>query len=166
MLIRIRAKDGQFRCEVQPGDDASKLLEQILASTKADAETLTLSDAPHSPGRSASELRDQSIASLGLRHGDMLFASYQDKQEEASTSQSSAPVSEDAVDVYWSQQRGLIPRQHDRQFCRHGEKGMCDYCMPIEPYDMTYHAQHGIKHLSFHAYLRQQNIGPVSYTHL
>ena len=56
MLIRIRAKDGQFRCEVQPGDDASKLLEQILASTKADAETLTLSDAPHSPGRSASEL--------------------------------------------------------------------------------------------------------------
>lgn len=162
MLIRIRAKDGQFRCEVQPGDDASKLLEQILASTKADAETLTLSDAPHSPGRSASELRDQSIASLGLRHGDMLFASYQDKQEEASTSQSSAPVSEDAVDVYWSQQRGLIPRQHDRQFCRHGEKGMCDYCMPIEPYDMTYHAQHGIKHLSFHAYLRQQNIGVPS----
>ena len=73
MLIRIRAKDGQFRCEVQPGDDTSKLLEQILASTKADAETLTLSDAPHSPGRSASELRDPvSYTHLTLPTSDLV----------------------------------------------------------------------------------------------
>lgn len=68
-------------------------------------------------------------------------------------------VQERPIDVYWSHQRGLIARSRDPQFCRHGDKGMCDYCMPLEPYDQAYHAEHAIKHLSFHAYLRQQNIG-------
>jgi len=64
-------------------------------------------------------------------------------------------VEEDPVDLYWRQRDGKIPRQRNPTFCRHGVNGMCDYCMPLEPYDATYQSGHSIKHLSFHAYLRQ-----------
>jgi nuclear protein localization family protein 4 len=64
-------------------------------------------------------------------------------------------VQEDAVDVYWRSQDGKMPRSRDSRFCKHGPNGMCDYCMPLEPYDATYHSEQNIKHLSYHAYLRK-----------
>ncbi|GAA6016093.1 hypothetical protein JCM10207_004441 [Rhodosporidiobolus poonsookiae] len=64
-------------------------------------------------------------------------------------------VKEDAVDEYWEAKDGKIPRPKGQHGCRCGPKSMCDYCMPLEPFDAEYHASHNIKHLSYHAYLKK-----------
>ncbi|CAO3685584.1 unnamed protein product [Rhizopus microsporus] len=64
-------------------------------------------------------------------------------------------VKQDPVDDFLEKQRGLIHRKKDPKFCRHGDNAMCDYCMPLEPYDASYLEENKIKHMSFHAYLRQ-----------
>ena len=107
-------------------------------------------------------------------HGDLVFVGYQSKidlssnnHNESSTSAASSSatpevskrpwesVQEDPIDVYWRSHLGKIPRSRDSRFCKHAVNGMCDYCMPLEPYDAAYHKEHSIKHLSYHSHLSQ-----------
>jgi len=66
----------------------------------------------------------------------------------------SMPV-EDHVDVYLKKFDGLIKRARDPKMCRHAANGQCIFCAPLEPYDDTYLRAQGIKHLSFHSYLKK-----------
>ncbi|KAK9453973.1 NPL4 family-domain-containing protein [Dipodascopsis uninucleata] len=66
-------------------------------------------------------------------------------------------VVQDKVDDILDAQEGKIIRQKDPKFCRHSDKGMCDYCQPLEPWDSDYLKSHGIKFMSFHSYVRKLN---------
>ncbi|EKM60763.1 uncharacterized protein PHACADRAFT_246881 [Phanerochaete carnosa HHB-10118-sp] len=172
MLVRVRSKDGNFRFEFAPSADIADLVSKILEIAQdADPNALTISNQPRGNEVLVSTLKGRSLESLGIKHGDLLFVGYSPKPaQSASTSQPDPQQAlaaagdgaakrpwelarEDPVDTYWRSRDGKIPRGRDSRFCKHGANAMCDYCMPLEPYDPAYHTEHSIKHLSYHAYI-------------
>ncbi|KAF8845303.1 polyubiquitin-tagged protein recognition complex, Npl4 component [Paxillus ammoniavirescens] len=176
MLIRIRSKDGNFRFEFSPADGIDQLVNKIIgtASENVDPSSITISDQPRGNETPVNRLKGRNLQSLGLKHGVLLFVNYKDRatsnlpdtsssadqRPPASSKPQPAPnawdsAKEDPVDTYWRSVDGKIPRGRDSRFCKHAANGMCDYCMPLEPYDIAYQTEHSIKHLSYHAYLRK-----------
>ncbi|KAF9516102.1 hypothetical protein BS47DRAFT_702107 [Hydnum rufescens UP504] len=148
MLVRVRSKDGNFRFELDPNDDASMLFKKILETTVgADPNTITVSQVPRGGETYLNTLFGRSLSNLGLRHADLVFVTYK-ASDDTSTGEafpSVAPartllpadadrgetsgalakrswesVVEDPVDLYWRQRDGKIPRNRDPTFANTG----------------------------------------------
>ncbi|TPX31086.1 hypothetical protein SmJEL517_g05507 [Synchytrium microbalum] len=177
IIIRIRSKDGQARVELDSNADGRTLRKKILQVLQLDDST-QLAAALDPQGAKLVDLQSNSnVASLGLGNGTMLYVEYvKSSTTNGHTSTAggatgaesvvAAAVIQDPIDNEMEKQPGTIPRPKDPLYCKHGDRAMCDYCSPLEPYDAKYLEKNKIKHMSFHAYLRQvtnqNNTAPIT----
>lgn len=163
-------------------DQFLKALEEAVHKFSiADPQQLYVSNNQGEKGTLAADLAGKTVADLNLKNGDMLYLSYElapadPASKPAATSQSvsgnvtvdlggdGVPILLDIpikqpqlpVDDLLDTQEGLIPRPKSH-FCRHGDKGMCEYCSLLPPWDKEYLKAQGIKHKSFHAHVNELN---------
>ncbi|ODV87544.1 hypothetical protein CANARDRAFT_21491 [[Candida] arabinofermentans NRRL YB-2248] len=183
MIIRIRTKSGMFRLDVLPTTSFGDVVNQLIPKLPPfKLESLSISNQPNTIGQNALSISDQTIESSNLKNGDMLYLTYEESKEpiqdtvisssiSGKHSEKSATVAIDissssnnqqkkpnqlAIDDILDKEEGLITRKKT-SFCRHTEKGMCEYCSPLPPWDKNYQADHNIKHISFHAYINELN---------
>ncbi|EJS44772.1 npl4p [Saccharomyces arboricola H-6] len=177
MLIRFRSKNGIHRVTCEENELFGAVIEKLLGNLdpNANVDTFTVSEKPGQDIHTVSELVSRTVADLGLKHGDMLILNYSNKpSNETSDSsvgigsidigskinrqQGSGPlkIKELDVDEELEKENGLIPRQKSK-LCKHGDRGMCEYCSPLPPWDKEYHEENKIKHISFHSYLKKLN---------
>ncbi|KAL2916476.1 nuclear protein localization protein 4 [Polyrhizophydium stewartii] len=162
MLVRIRAPEGQARITAEATDTLASLLAKIATALKYDpAKSFGLALDPKGDQRLPAT-PGAALGALGIKHGDLLFvhhapgAPQSQPQPKSDKPLPAAFVKQDAVDDFLEKQPGTIKRGRDARFCKHGSSGMCEYCLPLQPYDAKYLEENKIKHMSFHAYLRQR----------
>ncbi|CAL9737278.1 nuclear protein localization protein 4 [Monosporozyma servazzii] len=174
MLLRFRSKDGMNRISCELHDLLGNVLEKLVPQLdpNADLDTFMINNKPgDQDAQSAGAVAGKSIEELGLKHGDIFYVNYSLKVSSDTLSQSVAvnatvnnpktsidplKVKELPVDVELEKEKGLIPRKRS-DLCKHGDKGMCEYCSPLPPWDKEYHENKKIKHISFHSYLQRLN---------
>ncbi|AMD19644.1 HCL507Cp [Eremothecium sinecaudum] len=174
MLLRFRSKRGTSRVECLETELFRDVLQRWSQQNKVTVDLGLISIAKmDNPTEyiQAGNVADQTVSSLSLKHGDMLFLRYQELESssEGSTEITQGSVSfknagtspsktvmELPVDQEIEKMDGLIPRSRSK-FCKHGDKGMCEYCSPLPPWDRTYKQENNIKHIAFHSHVKELN---------
>ncbi|AAS54701.1 AGR211Wp [Eremothecium gossypii ATCC 10895] len=159
MILRFRSKHGMQRVNCEGSEQFGTVLDRWvkLVHERAPREAMEVGVAERQiETRIAAEMAQKTVEQLGLKHGDMLSVSF--KETGGSLAVAAAPErsSELAVDRELAREEGLIRRSHSR-LCRHGDRGMCEYCSPLPPWDRGYQQEQNLKHISFHAHVKELN---------
>lgn len=176
IIVRVQSCEGTSRIKCSQTETVSSFLTKIVEELSLPRRGWTLFLRRNKTGEIKNSTR-KTLASLGIKHGDMLFLSREappmdndmsgiNSIPSTSTANSATPASfnsikEDEIDVLLSKQDGLIHRGRDPQLCHHNPNSKCIHCVPLEPYDEEYLKNHKppIKHMSFHAFLKKMGGG-------
>lgn len=163
LIVRFRSKDGQFRLSCE----GSTLIDDLMAELVSKIGDVDLSTIRASAQGKPVEF-GKTIAELGFNNGEMVSLEYLKKAPGAVTNDATIsgkdiihiretlPMRQSALDDALDIEEGWIKRGKS-SLCRHGDKGMCEYCSPLPPWDREYQADHNIKHISFHAHIKELN---------
>ncbi|KZZ86776.1 Polyubiquitin-tagged protein recognition complex, Npl4 component [Ascosphaera apis ARSEF 7405] len=152
IILRFESRNGQFRLTASPTDTFDQLRPQILEKLPPDTDPASVVVCNKPTGTGGEERNLNTLSGLGVQE-----SSSNQSEKQIHIKNPWETVKQSELDERLDRKDGKIPRPRDTKMCRHGPKGMCDYCMPLEPFDAGYLADKKIKHLSFHAYLRKIN---------
>ncbi|EMR11714.1 hypothetical protein PNEG_00148 [Pneumocystis murina B123] len=163
MILRIRSKDGMQRISVD--EQADMKIVEICG--EKDLEKIEISKDPYKKRCFSSLSNGKTVKSLGFEHGDIVYIHIKEKEENFCSLEEKMgeemyslsydackQVIQDAVDDFLDTQDGKLVNTRSA-LCKHGSKGMCNNCVPLDPYDANYLKQNKIKHQSFHSYLKK-----------
>lgn len=85
------------------------------------------------------------------RHGDVIFVDSANREDKKPA------VDEQRVDRILSSMQDIGIKRAAPQ-CRHSSGAACEHCLHQDPWDPAYLAAKGIKHLSFHSFLRRHSV--------
>lgn len=174
MIIRFRSPVGMHRVNCEASEAFGEVLprlEAILSEQGVRLESLAIGKEANGKDKvDCGSILEKDIQSLGFKHGDIVFVHYTEAKggsadaepaDQASVNQSvnikgMSTKEELDVDKELEKVEGLIPRTRTN-LCKHGDKGMCEYCSPLPPWDAGYHNDNNIKNISFHSYLKKLN---------
>ncbi|XP_032686313.1 nuclear protein localization protein 4 homolog isoform X3 [Odontomachus brunneus] len=186
-ILRVQSSEGTKRIEVQASDTLTCLYERVYESFNLNSFEFNLCKQRNHKDPLTST-KSKTVSEIGLCHGDMLYLvpvngtqlwstpSTSSTTDNISTeprsmdttgstnrtsglSRSLPNVVENDVDEQLWKQDGKIQRKRDEKLCRHGARGCCVHCSPLEPFDEIYLKEQNIKHLAFHSYLRKLTAG-------
>ncbi|XP_011151606.1 nuclear protein localization protein 4 homolog isoform X2 [Harpegnathos saltator] len=184
--LRVQSSEGTKRIEVQASDTLTRLYEKVYEAFNLSSFGFNLCKQRNHKDPLIST-KSKTVSGIGLCHGDMLYlVPVNGTQLWSTPSTSSASVIsiepgpmdttgstnrtsglsrslpnivENDVDEQLWKLDGKIQRKRDEKLCRHGARGCCVHCSPLEPFDEIYLKEQNIKHLSFHSYLRKLTAG-------
>ena len=78
------------------------------------------------------DLHSAPTGAQGDRSGNATISGGPDERALAKPLFDLSKIKEMSVDIFWRAKNGKISRNRDEKMCKHGAKGMCDYCMPLE----------------------------------
>lgn len=163
MIVRVRGREGVTRIEVDSSDTLADLYGMVKerVAEAADCVEFNLTADPHGASIIPKDPQ-RSLGDCAISNGQMVFlhvagGNNGQGETETETGQEERETEDqnDALDEWLQKQSGQITRPRNVQYCHHGPSGMCAHCQPLEPYDAKYMEERGIKHLSFHAWLRK-----------
>ncbi|KAL3235327.1 Nuclear protein localization protein 4 [Nakaseomyces bracarensis] len=175
MIIRFRSPVGMHRVSCEAGErfgDVLARLEAVLREAGVSAEGMAVGREANGQDKvDCGSIVGQDVGTL-YKHGDIVYVHYTEAKDTATSVDTAsggvnASGSGQSVQIKGSMQEldvdktlekveGLIPRSRTN-LCKHGDKGMCEYCSPLPPWDAGYHNENNIKHISFHSYLKKLN---------
>lgn len=145
MLLRIQSPRGQARLQITT--------ESIQIVTEMVREALKYAKTEHFHLARDPKGSDPISSTKGMNHGDLIYLIPDDSYILKSNT---TILESEPVDAELAKMTGRIPRTRS-QYCKHPPgKSMCEYCVDLEPYDKLHLKEIGVKHLSFHSFMRKR----------